>query len=287
LSVHVYHLREAWRSFRHHQGLAWTMMLSLTATLLLCGVFLLLTHNARTAVRLIGDRREIVVYLRDEVTAEQRDALVAKLGELYGPTEYVSREAAWDEFSQQVGDPQLLQAVDQNPLPASLRVRLRPELLNYPAMEQAAGQIGAFPEVEDVRFGGEWVRRLDQLQAGLLRAALVVGVVVALAVLLILYNLIRLAVATRRREVEIMLRLGASDRFIAAPFVIEAMGETLVSALLALGLLLAIERLFWHQVVNVTFLPATWAAGFLGGAVLLAWAAASLAVARTLRTAGP
>jgi len=285
--VHVYHLREAWRSFRHHQGLAWTMMLSLTATLLLCGVFLLLTHNARTAVRLIGDRREIVVYLRDEVTAEQRDALVAKLGELYGPTEYVSREAAWDEFSQQVGDPQLLQAVDQNPLPASLRVRLRPELLNYPAMEQAAGQIGAFPEVEDVRFGGEWVRRLDQLQAGLLRAALVVGVVVALAVLLILYNLIRLAVATRRREVEIMLRLGASDRFIAAPFVIEAMGETLVSALLALGLLLAIERLFWHQVVNVTFLPATWAAGFLGGAVLLAWAAASLAVARTLRTAGP
>jgi cell division transport system permease protein len=287
LSVHVYHLREAWRSFRHHQGLAWTMMLSLTATLLLCGVFLLLTHNARTAVRLIGDRREIVVYLRDEITAEQRDALVAKLGELYGPTEYVSREAAWDEFSQQVGDPQLLQAVDQNPLPASLRVRLRPELLNYPAMEQAAGQIGAFPEVEDVRFGGEWVRRLDQLQAGLLRAALVVGVVVALAVLLILYNLIRLAVATRRREVEIMLRLGASDRFIAAPFVIEAMGETLVSALLALGLLLAIERLFWHQVVNVTFLPATWAAGFLGGAVLLAWAAASLAVARTLRTAGP
>ncbi len=285
--MHVYHLREAWRSFRHHQGLAWTMMLSLTATLLLCGVFLLLTHNARTAVRLIGDRREIVVYLRDEVTAEQRDALVAKLGELYGPTEYVSREAAWDEFSQQVGDPQLLQAVDQNPLPASLRVRLRPELLNYPAMEQAAGQIGAFPEVEDVRFGGEWVRRLDQLQAGLLRAALVVGVVVALAVLLILYNLIRLAVATRRREVEIMLRLGASDRFIAAPFVIEAMGETLVSALLALGLLLAIERLFWHQVVNVTFLPATWAAGFLGGAVLLAWAAASLAVARTLRTAGP
>ncbi len=285
--MHLYFLREAWRSFRHHQGLAWTMMLSLTATLLLCGVFLLFTHNARNAVRLIGDRREIVVYLRDEVTAEQRDALVAKLGELYGPTEYVSREAAWDEFSQQIGDPQLLQAVDQNPLPASLRVRLRPELLNYPAMEQAAGQIGAFPEVEDVRFGGEWVRRLDQLQAAMLRGSLVVGVVVALAVLLILYNLIRLAVATRRREVEIMLRLGASDRFIATPFVIEAIGESLAAALLALGLLLALERLVGQQVAFVTFLPLAWMLAFLGGAVLLAWAAASLAVARTLRAAGP
>jgi cell division transport system permease protein len=285
--VHLYYLREAWRSFRHHQGLAWTMMLSLAATLLLSGVFLLLTHNARSAVRLLGDRREIVIYLRDEVTGEQREALMTRLRELYGGVEYVSREAAWEEFSQQIADPQLLQAVDQNPLPASLRVRLRPELLNYPAMEQAAGQIAEFPEVEDVRYGGEWVRRLDALQATLTRGSLVVGVVVALAVLLILYNIIRLAVATRRREVEIMLRLGASDRFIASPFVIEAIGETLVAALLALGLLFALEQLARNQVVHVTFLPLGWSAGFVGGAVLLAWAAATLAVARTLRAAGP
>ena len=67
-------------------------------------------------------------------------------------------------------------------------------------MEQAATQIAEFPEVEDVRYGGEWVRRLDELQATLTRGSLVVGVVVALAVLLILYNTIRLAVATRRRR---------------------------------------------------------------------------------------
>jgi cell division protein FtsX len=84
-----------------------------------------------------------------------------------------------------------------------------------------------------------------------------------------------------------MLRLGASDRFIAAPFVIEALGETLAAALLSLGLLFALEQLARHQVVHVTFLPLTWMAAFVGGAVLLAWAAASLAVARTLRTAGP
>ena len=92
--MHLYYLREAWRSFRHHKGLAWTAIVSLTATLLLCGVFLLLTWNAQSAVRFIGDRREMVVYLRDEVTAEQRDALIARLGELYGTATYVSREQA-------------------------------------------------------------------------------------------------------------------------------------------------------------------------------------------------
>jgi len=285
--VHFYFWREAWRSFRHHQGLAWTAMISLTATLLLCGVFLLLTHNAESAVRFIGDRREMVVYLRDEVTPERRDALIARLTELYGTATYVSAEQAWEEFSQQIGDPQLLQAVDQNPLPASLRVRLRPELLNYPAMEQAAKQVSQFPEVEDVRYGGEWVRRLDELQATLQRGALVVGVVVALAMLLILYNIIRLTVIARRREVEIMIRLGASDRFIATPFTIEAVGQTLLSAVAALALLFALEQLTVQQVVRVSFLPPTWIAAFLGGAALLAWAAASLALARALRSAGP
>jgi len=277
--VHLYYLREAWRSFRQHQGLAWTAIVSLTATLLLCAVFLLLTHNAQRAVRFIGDRREMVVYLRDEVAPQQRDTLVVRLAELYGAVTYVSKQQAWEEFSQQLGDPQLLQAVDQNPLPASLRVRLRPELLNYPSMEQAARQVSQFPEVEDVRYGGEWVRRLDELEATLTRDSL--------AVLLVIYNTIRLTVMARRREVEIMIRLGASDRFIATPLAFEALGETLISALAALGLLFALQQLALQQVARVTFLPPWWLAGFVGGAVLLAWAAASLALARALRSAGP
>jgi cell division transport system permease protein len=285
--VHLYYLREAWRSLRQHPGLAWTLMISLTATLLLCGVFLLLTNNAQTAVRFIGDRREMVVYLRDEVTPEQRDALIARLADLYGTATYVSREQAWEEFSQQVGDPELLQSVDTNPLPASLRVHLRPELLNYPAMAQAAKEVAQFPEVEDVRYGGEWVRRLDELQALLARGTLVVGAVVALALLLVIYNTIRLTVMTRRREVEIMIRLGASDRFVAVPFMIEAVGMTMVSALVALALLFGLEQLGVRSIVPASFLPPTWIAGFLGGAVLLAWAAAALALSRTLRSAGP
>ncbi len=285
--MRLYYLREAWRSFRQHTGLASTAMISICAALLLCGLFLLLAWNARRAVSVIGDRREMVVYLRDEVTPAQRDALIARLTELYGSVTYVTKEQAWDEFSQQVGDPALLQSVDQNPLPASLRVRLRPELLNYAAMEQAAKQVSEFPEVEDVRFGGEWVRRLDEVESALAHGAIAVGIVVALAILLVFYNTIRLTVVARRREVEIMTRLGASDRFIAAPFVIEAVAQALVAALVALALLLALERLALLQVVEVSFLPPLWIALFVCGAALLAWAAASLATARVLRSTGP
>jgi cell division transport system permease protein len=285
--VHLFFLREAWRSFHQHRGLGITAIFSLTAALTLSGLFLLLTHNANTALQWIGDRREMVVYLKDDVTQDRRDALIASLERLYGTVTYVSKDQAWREFADQVGDPSLLDAVEQNPLPASLRVRLRPELLSYPAMEQAAREVTQFPEVEDVRYGAEWVQRLDQLGAALLRGTLTVGALVALAIVFVLYTTIRLTVLARRPQVEIMSRLGATDRFIAMPFVIEAVLEAAVAGVLALATLYGFQQAVASQVVGVVFLPPTWALAFLGTALALAWVAAVLALSRVLRSVGP
>ena len=99
---------------------------------------MLLDHNARQALHAIGDRREMVVYLKDDVSDNDLAALQERIKQLYGEPTYVSRKQAWAEFSEQIGDPDLLSGVDDNPLPASLRVRLKPELLSFAAMEQAA-----------------------------------------------------------------------------------------------------------------------------------------------------
>ncbi len=285
--MHAFYLREALRSLRQHRGLATTAILALTAALTLVGLFLLLTHNAQVALRFIGDRREMVVYLRDEVSDAQRESLVKRLTDLFGDVSYVSKDDAWKEFAQQVGDPQLLEAVGQNPLPASLRVRLRAELLNAPAMAEAARQVQAFPEVEDVRYGAEWVSRLDSLGTGFRQGAIAMGVVVALAIVFVLYNTLRLTVLARRHQVEIMSRLGATDGFVARPFVIEAMFEAIVAALISLAALYAIQRALAFNLVGVVFLPWMWMVAFVGAAVALAWLAATLALSRVLRSVGP
>ena len=285
--MHVFFVREAWRSFQQHRGLGMTAIFSLAAALTLSGLFALLTHNADTALQWIGDRREMVVYLKDDVSDTRRTALTESLTRLYGTATYVSKEQAWKEFSEQLGDPALLEAVGVNPLPASLRVRLRPELLNYASMEEAARQVAQFSEVEDVRYGAEWVRRLDDLGASLKRGSLAVGVLVALAILFVIYNTLRLTVLARRHQVEIMSRLGATDRFISTPFVIEAVGETAAAALLALAVLFAFQQAVAAQVVGVVFLPPLGALAFLGAAVALAWLASLLALSRVLRAVGP
>jgi cell division transport system permease protein len=285
--VHFFFFREAWRALRTHRGLALTAMFSMTAALTLCGAFVLLTYNVRHALVAIGDRREMVVYLKDEASDADVKGLQDKIQQFYGTSTFVSRAQAWTEFSQQVGDPELLQAVDTNPLPASLRVKLRPELQNFASMDTCARQIEQFPEVEAVRFGADWVRRLDQVYASARSMALAIGIVVALAMVLVLYNTLRLSVLARRPQVEIMYRLGAGDRFIATPFVLEAMLEVLISAGIALALLFGVTQALGSHLENITFLSPWWTLSFVGGALLLAWIASSAALGRILRTVGP
>jgi cell division transport system permease protein len=285
--VHVFFVREAWRSFKQHRGLGMTAIFSLTAALSLSGLFVLLTHNADTALRWIGDRREMVVYLKDDMTETRRAALMESLTRLYGTTTYVSKDQAWKEFKEQIGDPVLLEAVGANPLPASLRVRLRPELMNAESMDEAARQVAQFTEVEDVRYGDEWVRRLDDLGASLRRGTLAVAVLVALAIVFVIYNTLRLTVLARRHQVEIMSRLGATDRFIATPFILEAMFETAIAALLALGVLVTFQQAVVAQVVGVVFLPPMGVLAFLASAIALAWLASMIALSRVLRAVGP
>jgi cell division transport system permease protein len=284
--VHVFYFREAWRSFTAHRGLALTTIFSLAAALTLCALFLLVSWNANEALRAMGDRREMVVYLRDDITDMQLQSLQEKITELYGSSTYVTRAQAWEEFSRQVGDAELLRAVDTNPLPASLRVKLRPDLQHFDSMEASALQIGGFPGVEAVRFGGEWVRRLDALDASARRAAMAVGLVVAFAIVFVTFNTMRLTVLARRPQVETMMRLGASDRFISTPFLIESVVQTLVASLGALGLVFALQQVLATRMEGLVFLPPWWMAAFVGGSILLAWTVSAVALTRVLRSAG-
>ena len=285
--MHLFYFREAWRSFKAHRGLALTTIFSLAAALTLCALFLLVSWNANEALRAIGDRREMVVYLRDDITDMQLQGLQEKITELYGSSTYVTRAQAWEEFSRQVGDAELLRAVDTNPLPASLRVKLRSDLQNFNSMEASALQIGGFPGVEAVRFGGEWVRRLDALDASARRAALAVGLVVAFAIVFVTFNTMRLTVLARKQQVETMMRLGASDGFIATPFLIESVVQTLVASLAALGLVYVLQLVLAARMVEgLVFLPLWWIVAFVGGSILLAWSVSAVAVTRVLRSAG-
>jgi cell division transport system permease protein len=262
-------VREAWRGLWFHRAATWTALVSAIGAFLVLGVFLLFTANVQRALTGLGDRREVVIYLRDYAPDAAKDSLVARVDSLYGAATYVSREQAWADFSTQLGGSDLLEAVGQNPLPASIRVKLRPEYESFAATERMADDVASSRIVETVRFGGEWVRRLDEFVATLRWIDLVVGLVVALAVLFIVGNAIRLTFLARRETLRILALVGAGDGFVFTPLVLEGVIAAAFGALVAIGLVQLGASLLNGKPVDLVMLPWSWAAAFVGGAALL------------------
>jgi cell division transport system permease protein len=271
-------IREAWRGLWFHRSTTWTALLSVFGSFLVLGVFLLFTANVQHALNALGDRREVVVYLRDSTTPDAREELIARLDSLYGVATYVSRERAWEEFAKELGGTELLEAVGQNPLPASIRLKLRPEFLNFTAMEKLSDTLAAEPGVEEVRFGGEWVQRLDSFIATLRFVDLAIGIVVALSVVFVVANTIRLAFIARRETMRIMALVGASNGFIFAPLVLEGVIAAAIAAVIAVGVVHGAAAYLDGRPVDILPLPLSWSVLFVAGAMLLGLVGAVVAL---------
>jgi len=265
----LWFVREAWRGLWYHRAATWTALVSAIGAFLVLGVFLLFTANVQRLLTGLGDRREVVIYLRDYASDATRDSLLVQLDSQYGRATYVSREQAWQDFSEQLGGSDLLEAAGQNPLPASIHLKPRPEFESFAATERMADAIAASPIVETVRFGGEWVRRLDEFVAILRWVDLVVGLVVALSVLFVVANTIRLTLLARRDSLRILALVGAGDGFIFTPLVLEGAFAAAIGAAVALAVVNVGAVLLDGKPIDLVPLPWTWGAAFVGGAGLL------------------
>ena len=108
-----------------------------------------------------------------------------------------------------------------NPLPASLEIRLKEGFRDAAHVAGVAERVRGFAFVEDVRYGRDWIERLDQLRNMSGRVGLVIGLAFALVAVVIIGVTIRLTILQRAREIAIMRVVGATNWFIRGPFLLE------------------------------------------------------------------
>jgi len=222
-----------WRG--RQAGLLSTITIALA--LFVLGGFLVVTANLQRLGAEWSDSAELSVYLKDDVTPEQRQALEAALvpGDVVASREYVSKAEALTRFKKTFGE--LAAAMDgagDNPLPASLEVRLRPGPGASAAVDALGNQLRQMPGVADVRFDRQWLNRVMSAITIIRGVGLVLGAILTIAAALTVANVVRLALYARRDELEIMQLVGAPQAFINGPFVMEGVLQGGVGALLAL-----------------------------------------------------
>ena len=221
------------------------------AMILTTGISLGLMGTGLLIANMIGDMREIYyekiqvsIYLADDVTDQQRDAIAAQLESSPEVKDYLyeSKADAYQRFLRAFQEqPALIANTPEDALPESFRVELKnPQRYPVIAEQFPNGENG----VDEVRDEGDFLDRLFSLLNGARNATIAVAVVQALAALLLISNTIQLAAFNRRNETNIMRLVGASRWYTQLPFILEAALAGLIGALLAIGGLVLTKILF-------------------------------------------
>ena len=228
-----------WRG--RQAGLLSTATIALA--LFVLGGFLLVTSNLDQLGAQWSRAAELSVYLTDEVSDGERRAIEATLaaGDLVSGREYLSKNDALLRFKQTFADlATAIETVGDNPLPASIEVRLRPGAGTGAAVDALGTRLRTMPGVSDVRYDRQWLDRLLSTVAIIRGVGLTLGALLTLAAALTVANVVRLALYARRDELAIMQLVGAPQVYVRGPFVMEGVLQGGIGALLALGALVAV-----------------------------------------------
>ncbi len=209
-------------------------------TLAVSGIALLLPATLKLALdnvrALAGDldrATRINVYLEpapgQERLSELTDSLTSR--DDVAAVEHISPEQAAQSLAAESGLGDVLDSLPDNPLPATLIVQ--PATTDYAAIRALGEHLGTLSGVTTVQLDLQWLRRLDSFLQLVQRAATALAVIVAAAVLFIIGNTIRLAVTNRRSEIRVAKLVGATDAFVARPFLYTGVWYGLGGGLLA------------------------------------------------------
>ncbi len=215
-------------------------------SLLLVGAFALLAWNMEELLGGVGDELRVTAYLEEGLAPAQQEQLAATARTVEGVADVriVSKDEALERFRAGVGSGgAYLEGLDENPLPASLEIALAPGSRSAEGMRVVVGSLAGLPGIDDLSSGQEWVEGYLRAIALVRGVGIGLGVILALAALLIVSNTIRLAVLARRDELEILALVGASRAFVTTPFLLEGAAQGAAGGLLALALLGGLFRL--------------------------------------------
>lgn len=220
---------------------------TMSAGLLLLASYLLVLHNMRSVLDHVSEGLRVVAYLAPGATrdAEAAGALRASLEALAGveAVAYVSPEAAMTDLRRQLGDDaDVLEGLPGNPLPAAYELSIAPELRSPAALRDLARRVSALPDVQDVRYGEDWVEGFTRVLSLLEWIGLTLAAFLVLVLGAVVGGTIRLAVYARSDEIQIQRLVGAGSLFVRLPFYLEGALQGALAAGLALGALYALFR---------------------------------------------
>jgi cell division transport system permease protein len=221
-----------------------TAVMTITLTIVLLSF---ISNSALTStIKNVTDKIDISIYLSDNITADQINNLQNRLRQNpdVASVRYVSKTDALAEWRKQhANDQKLLQATSEtdNPLPASFAVRAKDpkKLDSITSFVTEPGVAKLLDTKEPISYSGKNKTTIDRIvsfSSFFKKSGLIISAIFVTVSILIIFNTIRMAIFTRKDEIEIMKLVGATKWFIRGPFLFEAAFYGIIAALIGAAL---------------------------------------------------
>ena len=246
-----------------------------------------------------GEVAQVSLFLKPDIKEDVARNLAWRLRSMddVAGVRYISPQQALEEFQRSSGLSDALAYLNDNPLPVVLVVKPALNIAEPEEMHGLVQRLQALQEVESTQLDWAWLERLHALVALANRLMASVGAVLAVAVLFIVGNTIRLSIENRREEIIITKLVGATDAFIRRPFIYGGIWYGLAGGIIAL---LIVDGVLWGMSGPVANLASLYKSNFQLGMIRgtetlvilltgagLGWLGAWLAVGRHLRHIEP
>lgn len=239
----IFFFKRAIQDIRTNRFLNAVTIITISLSILIVSALVLFFINTNDYMNSCKKGIKIIAYLKPDIEEENLVDIKSKIQELYGvaEAEFISKEEAMKRLREQMKQQSsLLNGLKENPLPNAFEIRLAKQFPNSERIEKLAVQIEAFPEIDDVEYGRRWIGRFVKLFDLFRLTGYAMGGIFFMAAVFIVANTIRLVIYSRREEIEIMRLVGATDRFIKAPFYIEAIIQGALGGIIGLAALFAV-----------------------------------------------
>lgn len=242
----IFILREGIAGLMRSRFTGFVAVLTIAISLILIGVFLIITVNLAEVVDRLRSRVELEVFLDDSLDEAKIDRLAEEMASIDGVSAvtFISKEMAIREFESLFDDQQhdYFDVLGFNPLPASFRIKLRDAYRNAAGAERVAAAIGALVDIgeEDVVYRRKFVVLLEKYIKIAIAVDFLVGTIVCLSALLLVTNNIRLIILSKSKIIETMMLVGATRAFVQLPLFIQGMIQGLVGGIISALFLYAV-----------------------------------------------
>lgn len=223
--------------------------------LLIVSILASLNMVIGASIQAVNERIDVAIFLKETATEEQALALKSEVEQYDGVRQvlYISPQEALDKFLAENRNRSIIREVvpaDDNFLPASIEVKADDPYLIEGIVERIqASQVGSIVSETSLEDNQKLIERLRGLGSTVQKVSLVLALVLIVLALLIIFNTIRITIFTRRREIEIMKLVGATDWYIRWPFLIEGMLYAVVATVVAMAVMLILYASFVQPLI--------------------------------------